>query len=74
MLQLPFPRLDDYSRLVVCVRLYGREAPWCNSEAVQGLQLQWDGTARELGTLWTVNKGHRSARCVIVTSPLGWEL
>jgi hypothetical protein len=41
---------------------------------LQGLQPQWDGQARELGTLWTSRKGRQTARCVVVTHPLGWEL
>jgi hypothetical protein len=45
-----------------------------NVDHSQGLQRQWDGLSRELGTLWSAKSGTRSARCVIVTRQGGWEL
>ena len=34
----------------------------------------WEGHPIELGDAWTLRKGERVARCVLVTHPLGWEL
>ena len=35
---------------------------------------QWDGDPIELGDAWTLRKGEKVARCILVTHPLGWEL
>ena len=34
----------------------------------------WDGDPIELGDAWTLRKGEKVARCILVTHPLGWEL
>jgi hypothetical protein len=34
----------------------------------------WDHTPRELETVWTLSKGHRTARLVLYTHQFGWEL
>jgi hypothetical protein len=34
----------------------------------------WDGDPIELGDAWTLRKGEKVARCIVVTHPLGWEL
>lgn len=41
---------------------------------VQGLQPQWDGLSRELGTLWSAQSGTRITRCIVVSHRVGWEL
>ena len=33
----------------------------------------WDGTTRELGDLFRLTKGRKTARCQITTHFLGWE-
>ena len=34
----------------------------------------WDGDPIELGDAWTLRKGQKVARCILVTHPLGSEL
>lgn len=34
----------------------------------------WNGDPIELGDAWTLRKGEKIARCILVTHPLGWEL
>ena len=34
----------------------------------------WDGHPVELGDAWTVRKRDKTARCVLLSHPLGWEL
>ena len=34
----------------------------------------WDGDPVELGDAWTLRKGAKVARCILVTHSLGWEL
>ena len=34
----------------------------------------WSGDPVALGNAWTLRKGDRTARCELVTHPLGWEL
>ena len=34
----------------------------------------WDGDPIELGDGWTLHKGEKVARCILVTHPLGWDL
>lgn len=34
----------------------------------------WNGDPVELGDAWTLRKGEKVARCILVTHPLGWEL
>jgi hypothetical protein len=34
----------------------------------------WDGDPIELGDAWTLRKGEKVARSILVTHPLGWEL
>jgi hypothetical protein len=36
-------------------------------------RLTWDGRPRELGDLFVVQKGSKTARCQLVTNQLGWE-
>lgn len=38
------------------------------------LRATWNGTPVELQTLWTVSKGSATARLVMFTHQLGWEL
>jgi hypothetical protein len=33
----------------------------------------WDGDPIELGDAWTLRKGEKVARCVLLSHPLGWE-
>ena len=33
----------------------------------------WNGTPRELGDLFVLSKGKRTARCQLVSHQLGWE-
>lgn len=42
----------------------------------QGLQrIPWDGTVRELGTVWTLTRPKgETVRCFLTTHPDGWEL
>lgn len=46
------------------------------SKAMQQVlqRVEWQGVTRELGTAWRLTKGTRSACCVLVNHPLGWEL
>jgi hypothetical protein len=37
-------------------------------------RFEWDGTARELFSPWSLVKDDRTARCRAVTHPIGWEL
>ena len=34
----------------------------------------WDGNPVELGDAWTLRKGDKLARCILVSHKLGWEL
>ena len=34
----------------------------------------WDGDPIELVDAWTLRKGEKVARCILVTHPLEWEL
>jgi hypothetical protein len=54
-----------------------REAPCYDSDPAMNTSRQrehWDGEPIELGDTWTLRKGERVARCLLVTHPLGWEL
>jgi hypothetical protein len=37
-------------------------------------RVAWDGTLRELGDAWRLEKGSRSARCAIANHPYGGEI
>ena len=37
-------------------------------------RITWDGTLRDLGTLWTIEQGGRQLTCRLVSCPRGREL
>ena len=37
-------------------------------------RVYWDGHPVELGDAWTLRKGEKIARCILVSHQLGWEL
>jgi hypothetical protein len=60
---------------LVTVKIEGPALSYHRSMASHTPQREiWDGHPVELGDAWTLQKGGKAARCVLMTHPLGWEL